>query len=127
MTKMTHPRVLLCRGRDRVCCLRRTNLIGADAAATGRPARAARDGDLAVYGFNRPPHTGHDQRDRIPGRGNGDGRCVAVSVAVLNSTTITAIVPAHAAGHANIIVTNPGGSGGTLAAAFTYSFDEPSA
>ena len=50
---------------------------------------------------------------------------VAVSVAVLNSTTITAIVPAHAAGHADVVVTNPGGSGGTLAAAFTYSFDEP--
>ena len=50
---------------------------------------------------------------------------VAVSVAVVNSTTITAIVPAHAAGHADVVVTNPSGSGGTLPAAFTYSFDEP--
>ena len=50
---------------------------------------------------------------------------MAVSVTVVNSTTITAIVPARAAGHADVVVTNPGGSGGTLTAAFTYSFDEP--
>jgi uncharacterized protein (TIGR03437 family) len=50
---------------------------------------------------------------------------VALSVAVVNSTTITAIVPAHAGGRADVVVTNPGGSGGTLTAAFTYSFDEP--
>ena len=50
---------------------------------------------------------------------------VAVRVTVVNSTTITAIVPAHTAGHADVVVTNPGGSGGTLTAAFTYAFDEP--
>lgn len=50
---------------------------------------------------------------------------VAVSVTVVNSTTITAIVPAGAAGHADVVVTNPGGLGATLTAAFTYSFDEP--
>jgi len=50
---------------------------------------------------------------------------VAVSVTVVNSTTITAIVPAHAAGHADVVVTNPGGSDATLSAAFTYSIDEP--
>jgi hypothetical protein len=50
---------------------------------------------------------------------------VAVSVTVVNSTTITAIIPAHAAGHADVVVTNPGGSGGRLSAGFTYSFDEP--
>jgi hypothetical protein len=49
----------------------------------------------------------------------------AVSVRVVNSTTITAIVPAHAAGPADVVVSNPGGSGGTLPGAFTYSFDEP--
>ena len=49
---------------------------------------------------------------------------VAMSVTVVNSTTITAIVRAHAAGHADVVVTNPGGSGGTLPAAFTYVFDE---
>jgi len=50
---------------------------------------------------------------------------VAGSVTVVNSTTITAIVPARTAGPADVVVTNPGGSGGTLPAAFTYSFDEP--
>jgi hypothetical protein len=50
---------------------------------------------------------------------------VAVSVTVVNSTTITAIVPAHAAGHADVVVTNPSGLGATLSAAFTYAFDEP--
>ena len=48
-----------------------------------------------------------------------------MSVTVVNSTTITAIAPAHAAGPADVVVTNPGGSGGTLTAAFTYSFEEP--
>ena len=50
---------------------------------------------------------------------------VAVSVAVVNSTTITAIVPAHPAGHADVVVTNPSGSSGRLAGAFIYSLDEP--
>jgi len=48
-----------------------------------------------------------------------------LSATVVNSTTIIAIVPAHAAGPVDVVVTNPGGSGGTLPAAFTYSFDEP--
>ncbi len=50
---------------------------------------------------------------------------VASSVVVVNSTTIKAIVPAHAAGQADVVVTNPGGARGTLTGAFTYSFDEP--
>ena len=51
----------------------------------------------------------------------------ALNVIVVNSTTITAIVPAaHAAGPADVVVTNPSGSSGTLTAAFTYSFEEPS-
>ena len=49
----------------------------------------------------------------------------AGSVVVVNSTTITAIVPARAAGLADLVVTNPGGSGATLTGAFTYSVDEP--
>lgn len=50
---------------------------------------------------------------------------VAASVTVVNSTMITAIAPAHAAGPADVVVTNPGGLGGVLPAAFTYSFEEP--
>ena len=50
---------------------------------------------------------------------------VAMNVSVVNSTLITAIVPAHAVGPADVVVTNPGGSGGTLPAAFRYAFDEP--
>ena len=50
---------------------------------------------------------------------------MALSVTVVNSTTITAIAPVHAAGPADVVVTNPGGLGGTLTAAFTYSFEEP--
>ena len=49
----------------------------------------------------------------------------AASVTVVNSTTITAIVPARTAGSADVVVTNPSGSGATLSAAFTYAFDEP--
>ena len=50
---------------------------------------------------------------------------MAVSVIVVNSRRITAIAPAHAAGPADVVVTNPGGSGGTLTAAFTYAVEEP--
>ena len=50
---------------------------------------------------------------------------VAVGITVVNSTTITAIAPAHAAGAVDVVVTNPSGSGGMLTAAFTYSFEEP--
>jgi hypothetical protein len=49
----------------------------------------------------------------------------AMNVTVVNSTMITAMVPAHAAGLADVVVTNPGGPGGTLPAAFTYSLDGP--
>ena len=50
---------------------------------------------------------------------------MAAKVTVVNSTTITAIAPAHASGLADVVVINPGGLRGTLTAAFTYSFDEP--
>ena len=50
---------------------------------------------------------------------------MALSVTVVNSTTITAIAPAHAAGPADVVVTNPSGSRGTLSAAFTYSVEAP--
>jgi IPT/TIG domain len=50
---------------------------------------------------------------------------VALNVIVVNSTTITAIVPAHAAGPADVVVTNPSGLSGTLTGAFTYSFEQP--
>ncbi len=50
---------------------------------------------------------------------------MARNVTVVNSATITAIVPAHAAGLADVVVTNPSGLGGTLTAAFTYSVEGP--
>jgi hypothetical protein len=51
---------------------------------------------------------------------------MAVSVTVVNRTTIRAIAPAaSAAGPADVVVINPGGLRGTLTAAFTYSLDEP--
>jgi hypothetical protein len=49
----------------------------------------------------------------------------ALMVTVVNSATITAIAPAHAAGLADVVVTNPSGLGGTLTAAFTYSLEAP--
>jgi hypothetical protein len=50
---------------------------------------------------------------------------VAGSVSVVSSTTITALIPARAAGTADVVVTNQDGSGDTLTAAFTYSVHEP--
>jgi hypothetical protein len=49
----------------------------------------------------------------------------AVSVRVVNGTTIAAVVPPRAAGTADVVVLNPDGSAGTLPGGFTYSFDEP--
>jgi hypothetical protein len=43
---------------------------------------------------------------------------IALSVTALNSTT-------HAAGPVDVVVTNPGGSGGTLRTAFTYNLEGP--
>ena len=51
---------------------------------------------------------------------------MALDVIALTSTTIRVIFPAApAAGPADVVVTNPNGLGGTLTAAFTYSFEEP--
>jgi hypothetical protein len=50
---------------------------------------------------------------------------MALSVTVVNSTTITAIAPAHPAGPVDVVVTNPGGSGATLTTAFTYTLEGP--
>lgn len=49
----------------------------------------------------------------------------AVSVTAVNSSTITANIPARIAGPADVVVTNPGGSRGMLTAAFTFFSEEP--
>ncbi len=48
------------------------------------------------------------------------GGSAATGVTVVNSTTITATTPAHAAGAVNVAVTNPTGQSGTLISGFTY-------
>jgi hypothetical protein len=45
----------------------------------------------------------------------------ATNVNVVNTTTITATTPAHAAGAVNVIVTNTSGQSGTLSNGFTYT------
>ena len=42
------------------------------------------------------------------------GSTPATSVTMVNSTTITATTPSHAAGAVNVTVTNPGGQSATL-------------
>ncbi len=42
------------------------------------------------------------------------------TVTFINSTQLTAVSPAHAAGTVNVVVTNPGGQNATLTNAFTY-------
>ena len=79
------------------------------------------------------PSTGSTVRPTpvtISGTGFLAGATVTVDarverVIVVNSTTITAIVPARPAGAADVVVTNPGGLAGALAAAFIYSLEEP--
>ena len=79
------------------------------------------------------PSTGSTARPTpitISGTGFLAGATVTVDarverVTVVNSTTITAIAPARAAGTADVVVTNPGGLAGALAAAFIYALEEP--
>ena len=53
------------------------------------------------------------------------GGTSATNVSVTNSTTITAVTPAHAAGTVNVVVTNPDGQSGTLLNGFTFSPPPP--
>ncbi len=48
------------------------------------------------------------------------GGAAATSVAVASATSITASTPPHAAGSADVVVTNPDGQSGRLAGAFNY-------
>ena len=48
------------------------------------------------------------------------GGAAASSVSVVNSTTITALTPAHTAGTVDVVVTNTDGQSGTKTQAFTY-------
>ena len=125
MTKSTHRRVLLlafaiglsaCDGRS---------------PSEPTPLPPAAPSTTSVTAIS--PSTGSTARPTpvtISGTGFLAGATVtvdamALNVTVVNSTTITAIAPAHPAGRADVVVTNLSGSGGTLAAAFTYSFEEP--
>jgi len=49
------------------------------------------------------------------------GGAQATNVNVTNSTTITALTPAHSAGVVSVVVSNPDGQNGTLSGGFTYS------
>ncbi len=49
----------------------------------------------------------------------------AATVTALTSTTITAVTPAHAAGAASVVVTNPGGLSATAPSSFTYQPPAP--
>ncbi len=48
------------------------------------------------------------------------GGTAVTGVTFVNSTSLTATTPAHAAGAANVVVTNPGGQNATLANGYTY-------
>ena len=48
------------------------------------------------------------------------GGTAASNVAVVNSTSITALTPAHAAGAVDVVVTNPNAQSGTSTGGFTY-------
>ena len=56
----------------------------------------------------------------LPGATVTFGGTAATNVVVMNSTTITATTPAHAAGAVTVTVTNPGGQAGSLTNGFTY-------
>lgn len=49
------------------------------------------------------------------------GGVAATSVAWVDNETLTATTPAHAAGSADVVLTNPGGEAATLTSGFTFS------
>ncbi len=53
------------------------------------------------------------------------GGTPASNVAVVNSTTITALRPAHTAGTVDVVVTNTDGQSGTKTGGFTYDAAQP--
>ena len=53
------------------------------------------------------------------------GGTSATGVTVVNSTTITATTPAHAAGAVNVVVTNSDAQSGTLTNGYTYTSSNP--
>ena len=59
------------------------------------------------------------------GAGVSFGGVSATNVSVINSSTITATTPAHAAGSVNVTVTNADGQAGTLINGFTYVTSTP--
>jgi hypothetical protein len=61
----------------------------------------------------------------VPGATLSIGGTAASNVAVVNSTTLTATSPAHAAGVVNVVVTNPNTESGTLTNGFTYVSTAP--
>ena len=63
--------------------------------------------------------------DFAPGATVSVGGSAADGVSVVNSTTITATTPPHAAGAVAVTVTNADGQSGTLANGFTYTSTSP--
>jgi serine protease AprX len=61
----------------------------------------------------------------VSGAGVTFGGTAGTSVVVVNSTKITAMTPAHAAGSVDVVVTNPDTSTATQSGAFTYVNVEP--
>ena len=61
----------------------------------------------------------------LSGAGVSFGGTAASNVTVVNSTSINATTPAHAAGTVNLVVTNPGGQSGTLTNGFNYVSTAP--
>src|SRR5262249_12447711 len=53
------------------------------------------------------------------------GGTAATSVSFVNSTTLTATTPAHAAGAVNVVVTNPDGQTGPLVNGYTFNSTAP--
>jgi PKD repeat protein len=61
----------------------------------------------------------------FPGATVRIGGVITTTTAVVSSTAITADTGAHAAGLADVVVTNPDGQTGTLTGGFTYSVGAP--
>ncbi|HTM89353.1 MAG TPA: IPT/TIG domain-containing protein [Terriglobales bacterium] len=61
----------------------------------------------------------------LSGAGVSFGGTAASNVTVVNSTSITATTPAHAAGTVNLVVTNTDGQSGTLTNGFNYASTAP--
>ena len=114
-------------------CALAMGLVACDGRSPSGPSPALPGAARAPVVTAIAPSTGSTVRPTpviITGSGFLPGATVTIDVTALRATvldgrTIAALIPAHGAGSADVVVTNQNGAGGTLIRAFTYVPEAP--